>query len=59
MTTRSFSYRDRDNLINHEGREDHEELHLPLRDLIFLWTLVFLLIILSTIEFINERKGQR
>ena len=32
------------------------ELHLPLRGIIFLWTLVFLLIIISVIEFINERK---
>jgi hypothetical protein len=35
------------------------ELHLPLRGLIFLWTLVFLLIIISIIEFINERKSKR
>jgi len=32
------------------------ELHLPLRGLIFLWILVFLLIIISTIEFFIERK---
>jgi hypothetical protein len=35
------------------------ELHLPLRGLIFLWTLVFLLIFISLVEWINERKMKR
>ena len=35
------------------------ELHLPLRGLIFLWILVFLLIIISLIEFVHDRKGKR
>jgi hypothetical protein len=32
------------------------KLHLPLRGLIFLWILVFLLIIISSIEFIIEKR---
>ena len=32
------------------------ELHLPLRGLIFLWTLVFLLILISIVEIINDGK---
>jgi len=35
------------------------ELHLPLRGLIFLWTLVFLLIFISLVEWINERTMKR
>ena len=35
------------------------ELHLPLRGLIFLWILVLLLIIVSAIEFINDKKEKR
>ena len=32
------------------------ELHLPLRGIIFLWILVFLLLIISIVEFINDMK---
>jgi hypothetical protein len=32
------------------------ELHLPLRGLIFLWTLVSLLILISIVEIINDGK---
>ena len=32
------------------------ELHLPLRGLIFLWILVFLLIIISSIEYFIEKR---
>ena len=35
------------------------ELHLPLRGLIFLWILVFLLIIISGIEYFIEKKNKR
>jgi hypothetical protein len=33
------------------------ELHLPLRGLIFLWILVFLLIIISGIEYFIEKRN--
>ena len=32
-----------------------KELHLPLRGLIFLWMLVFLLIFISIVEFMHEK----
>jgi hypothetical protein len=35
------------------------ELHLPLRGLIFLWLLVILLIFISLVEWMNERKTKR